>query len=179
MLYLVMLDVLNQRSLTLLFSILVYTREGRSLRCCTNCFWVNYTVVIQVTKLCAYPLNKQLHALSSALYQKFATFMVLMSFCFFKEVWLDCCDGYNRMFNLQSEWVLSFWFNWSRWWEHSVIIYWPIRWHYTFAPIYAHKATKIAKYLVVSITAIQSHFILKTILQWNGECLTELIYGGR
>ena len=28
------------------------------------------------------PFNKQLHALSSALYQKFATFTVLLSFCF-------------------------------------------------------------------------------------------------
>ena len=37
----------------------------------------------QVTILCVYPLNKQLHALSSALYQKFATFTVLLSFCFF------------------------------------------------------------------------------------------------
>ena len=33
-----------------------------------------------------YHLNKQLHALSSALYQKIATFTVLLSFCFFCEV---------------------------------------------------------------------------------------------
>ena len=32
------------------------------------------------------PFNKQLHALSSALYQKFATFTVLLSFCFFGEI---------------------------------------------------------------------------------------------
>ena len=61
-------------------------REGRSLCCCTICFWVNYTVIIQVTKSCAYPVNEQLHALSSAIYQKFATFTVLLSFCFFDKV---------------------------------------------------------------------------------------------
>ena len=46
---------------------------------------MNYTVIIQVTISCVYMyhLNKQLHALSSALYQKFATFTVLLSFCFF------------------------------------------------------------------------------------------------
>ena len=61
-----------------------YEREGRSLRRCTNCFLVNYTVVIQVTKSCAYmyPMIEQLHALSLALYQKFATFTVLLSFSF-------------------------------------------------------------------------------------------------
>ena len=32
-------------------------------------------------------LNTQLDALSSALYQKFATFTVLLSFCFFNEKW--------------------------------------------------------------------------------------------
>ena len=47
---------------------------------------------------------------------------------------------YMRAFS--REYVLSF--DWSRWWEHSVIMYWPIRWHYTFAAILAHKATKMA-----------------------------------
>ena len=47
-----------------------------------------YTVIIQVTVSCVYPLNKQLHALSSALYQKFATFTALLSFCF--SVKSDC-----------------------------------------------------------------------------------------
>ena len=75
-------------------------REGRSLPCCTNCFWMSYTIIIQVTKSCPYSLNKQLHALSSALYQKLATFKVLLFFCFFNEFWLDYCDKYNRMFSL-------------------------------------------------------------------------------
>ena len=91
----------HHRSLTLLFFYtcipFCYKMKGQSLRCCTNCFLVNYTIIIQVTKSCAYPLNKQLHAPSSALYQKFITFLVLLSFCFFGEVLLDCCDGYNRM----------------------------------------------------------------------------------
>ena len=29
--------------------------------------------------------------------------------------------------------------DWSRWLEHSVIMYWPIRWYYTFAVILAQK----------------------------------------
>ena len=64
-------------------------REGRSLHCCTNCLWVNFTVIIQVTISCVYPLNKQLPALSSALYQKFATFTFF--FCHFVfSVKSDC-----------------------------------------------------------------------------------------
>ena len=70
-----------------LFSILVYPlrskgKDGHSAAA-KNCFWVNYIVIIQVTISCVYYLNKQLHALSSALYQKFATFTVLLTFCFF------------------------------------------------------------------------------------------------
>ena len=70
------------------FSILVYPlrskgKDGHSAAA-QNCFWVNYTVIIQVTISCVYYLNK--HAISSALYQKFATFTVLLTFCFFCEV---------------------------------------------------------------------------------------------
>ena len=84
------LGCFNAQDLDVDFILYLYTlyvvKEGRTLRCCTNCFWVNYTVIIQVTILCVLPLNKQLHALSSALYQKFATFAILLSFCFFCEV---------------------------------------------------------------------------------------------
>ena len=59
-------------------------REGHSLCCCTICFWVNYTI-IHVTKSCAYPVNKQLHALSSALYQKF---VYCHFFFFIKSDWI-------------------------------------------------------------------------------------------
>ena len=171
---------LTHRSLTLLF-LYLYThleQNGRTvIPLLHKFFWVNYTVIIHVTKSCAYPLNKQLHALSSALYQKFATFMVLLSFCFFNDVCLDWCDGYNPVFSLlccvmynhRSECVLSF--DWSRWWEHSVIMYWPIRWHYRFAPIYHTKQQRFRLY--------PSHFILKTNLQWKRECWSELIFGRR
>ena len=76
----------------------LYEREGRSLCCWTNCFCVHYAVIIQVTKSCTYPFNKQLHAVSSALYQKFATFTVLLSYCFFCGVWLYSCDGCMAIF---------------------------------------------------------------------------------
>ena len=123
-------------SLTLICFLYLYTLyvvEGRTVTpLLHNCFWVNYTVIIQVTILCVYHLNKQLHALSSALYQKFATFTVLLSFCFFCEIWFYSCDGCTAIFVVlcsyhtretwhRSECVLSF--DWSRWWEHSVIIY--------------------------------------------------------
>ena len=73
-------------------------------------------VIIQVTKPCAYPLNKQLLGLSSALYLKFTTFTVLLLFFFsMKSVWFHvyvhghlCCV----MCIHQSECVLSF--DWSR-----------------------------------------------------------------
>ena len=111
--------LLKSRELEVIFSIaiyhFVYKREGRSLRCCTNSLWVNYAIVIQVTKSWAYPLNKQFHALSSALYQKFGTFKVLLSFCFFNEIWLIavihshlCCVIYIY----PSECVLTI--DWSR-----------------------------------------------------------------
>ena len=38
----------------------------------------------------------------------------------------------------------------------------PIKWQYTFSPMYVHNKTKKAKHPVVSVTAIQSDFIEKT-----------------
>ena len=52
-------------NLTLLF----YKREGKSLSCCSNYFLVNLTVIIQVTSMCVYALNKYLNVLSSTIYQ--------------------------------------------------------------------------------------------------------------
>ena len=73
-----------------MFSLLVYLLRSRGkdghFADAQIVFWVNYTVIIQVTISCVYHLNKQLHALSSALYQKFSTFTVLLSLCFFCEI---------------------------------------------------------------------------------------------
>ena len=73
------------RSWTLLFSILVYpfATKGEDSNS-TAAQIVSVTVIIQVTKSFAYSLNKQLHAPFSALYQKYATFTVLLSFFFLK-----------------------------------------------------------------------------------------------
>ena len=42
----------------------VYKREGQSLFRCSNCFWVNFTIIIQLTYVQA-----GVYVLSSAIYQ--------------------------------------------------------------------------------------------------------------
>ena len=69
------------------FSILVYpfATKGKDSNSAAAQI-VSVTVIIQVTKSFAYSLSKQLHAQFSDLYQKYATFTVLLSFFLKYEV---------------------------------------------------------------------------------------------
>ena len=67
----------------MLLSILVYPLGTPLLRKLFLCELHRYYSGYKLVRI---PFNKQLYALPSALYQKFATFTVLFSFCFFDEV---------------------------------------------------------------------------------------------
>ena len=82
--------LLNHRSMTLICILYLYTLyvvEGRTVTSLMHKqFLGELHRLYSGYNLVRIPFNKQLHALSSALYQKFATFTVLLSFCFYGEI---------------------------------------------------------------------------------------------